>query len=65
MIISDDFVLCKIVGGVFLFQLGEITFFSLYDGKELAFISMRGCVDQLLLAKRADHTTHLLVSLIS
>ncbi len=43
-------------------QLGEITFFSLHNGNELAYFSMRGCIDQLLLAKKSDHTTHLLVS---
>lgn len=44
-------------------ELGEITLFNLHEGKEIAFLSMRGCIDQLMLAKKSDYTTHLLINL--
>jgi hypothetical protein len=43
-------------------ELGEITFFNLLEKKEVALgLNMRGCINQLLIAHRTDHTSHLLV----
>lgn len=43
-------------------EIGEITFFEMSSGEELATFIVTGCVDHLLLAHQPDHSTHLLVS---
>ena len=43
-------------------EIGEIAFFEMSSGEEVAMVTVSGCVDHLLLAHQPDHSTHLLVS---
>ena len=42
-------------------EVGEVTFFDMSIGEEVASVCVSGCIDHLLLAHQPDHSTHLLV----
>ena len=45
-------------------EVGEVTFFDMSRGEEVALVTVSGCIDHLLLAHQPDHSTHLLVRLV-
>ncbi len=45
-------------------EVGEVTFFDMKKGEEVASVCVSGCIDHLLIAHQPDHSTHLLVSVV-